>query len=373
MNEVSSAAQLAQALVRIDTTPDGDESDAARLLFDRLGRLDLEVRLQHIAPRHANVMVTLPGTDRDAESLLLSGHLDTVGRGESAWDRDPFGGDIIEGRLHGRGAADMKGGVAAMVVAFERLAAKRRAAPGRRPVTLALTAKEETGCQGAEALLEIIPGPVGAILIGEATSNRIATGHKGVMWATLSTTGVSAHASTPELGRNAIVPIAKAVTSIAALSSMQLGGSSTLGRATLATTTIRGGIARNVIPDGCTCSVDVRLTENFLEPAARRLLRDVIEDDVDIAVDLTLPPVLTPSDDPWIAHVSAATGGRTPRLTMNYFTDAAVLARGLGHPPVCLMGPGDANRAHQVDEWCGVDAIDTAMHAYLSIIDQWCD
>jgi succinyl-diaminopimelate desuccinylase len=363
---LSPAARLARDLVRIDTmNPPGNEARAAELVHEHLAAAGMAAKLQTLSKGRANLIAHLPGDDPHIPALLLSGHLDTVGPGAAPWRRDPLSGDIEGDRLHGRGASDMKGGVAAMTVAFERVAA---AGPRRRPVTLALTAAEESGCQGAEILA--LPGPVGAILVGESTSGRMAVGHKGVMWLTLRAEGIAAHASTPELGRNAIVAMVEAIRAVARVEPGRLGERSDLGVPTLTATTIGGGTAHNIVPDRCAGSLDVRLTDTFTSYTALEVLRELVGDEIDLLVDLALPPVLTGADDPWIRELADMLGSTT-RTTMNYFTDAAVLGPALGDPPVCLLGPGEPGLAHQTDEWCSIAAIDACVNTYEQIAEAW--
>src|SRR5690606_12102087 len=128
----------------------------------------------------------------------------TVACGATPWRIDPFSGTIVDGRLHGRGACDMKSGVAAIVTAALTQAERLRDSPG---VLLVLTAGEETGCRGARHLIR--SGHhlerVGALLVAEPTNNRVLLGHKGALWLRLALRGKSAHGSMPEQGENALL------------------------------------------------------------------------------------------------------------------------------------------------------------------------
>ncbi|MEY2536230.1 MAG: succinyl-diaminopimelate desuccinylase, partial [bacterium] len=142
----SDVVELTRELVRTQTVnPPGDEARAAQLLAARLESAGLEVTAHEPAPGRTSLVARWPGRS-DAPALCLTGHLDTVPLGGREWARDPFGGEIDGDRLHGRGSSDMKGGVAAIVVAAERVAALGR---GRAGLELVLCAGEETGCEGA--------------------------------------------------------------------------------------------------------------------------------------------------------------------------------------------------------------------------------
>ena len=145
-------------------------------------------------------------------ALCMTGHLDTVPLGGAPWSGEPFG-ELRDGRLYGRGASDMKGGVAAIVVAAERVAAL---GPRRRGAGAGASRREETGCEGALALADAgALGRAGAVLVAEPTGGVPFVAHKGVLWVEATTEGVSAHGSAPHLGRNAIYPLARAVAALA--------------------------------------------------------------------------------------------------------------------------------------------------------------
>ena len=130
--------------------------------------------------------------------------------GRAEWTREPLAGEIDGDRLYGRGTSDMKGGLAAIVVAAERVA---ELGSGDAQLELVLCAAEETGCEGALALAESegALGRVGAVLVAEPTSNYPCTAHKGVVWLDAHTSGRTAHGSMPDLGENAVYALARAI------------------------------------------------------------------------------------------------------------------------------------------------------------------
>lgn len=367
---LSPAAALASELIQLDTTnPPGGEYAAAVHIAERLRAQGLAPILQTWDHGRSNLMCTLPGT-AGAPALLLSGHLDTVALGTQQWSVDPFGATIEGDRIYGRGSSDMKGGAAAMVVAFERLASTWGQRDDPRPIVLALTASEETGCQGAQAVLPLLPA-VGAIVVGEATENHVGIGHKGVMWARLLVNGRAAHASRPELGDNAVSNMARVIATVDDITPVR--GECPLGAPTITPTLVSGGAGRNIVPDSCECTLDIRLTTAFGAAQAHQMLHALADSSLscDTEVDLVIPPILTSTQDPWLRAVVGLVGRQEYR-TATYFTDASVLAPALGDPPVCILGPGEASLAHQVDEWCSLSAIDEAVDLYRRIGDNWC-
>jgi succinyl-diaminopimelate desuccinylase len=363
---LSQAVQLTRDLVRVDTAgPIGNESRAVDVLANRLAPIAACARFA-VEPGRDNLVARLPASasvDDELPALCLSGHLDTVPYVAADWTYDPLGARVADGRIWGRGAADMKAGVAALVVAFERLARQRRP----RPIVLALTASEETGCQGAAVIADQL-GPVDALVIAEPTANRIALGHKGAFWASLHCFGISAHASMPELGDNAIYKMSDVIAGLR-VASERLPVDDTFGRATLCVGTIQGGVASNVIPDKCAATVDIRLVPGFTPEAAAQTVRASLPNGAGMMIDISLPAVSSEPEDPWLAEALAEGRRRlgheqTEGIVMSYFTDASVLSPALGDPAVIVVGPGEPSQAHQVDEWCSIDALDAATGFY---------
>ena len=196
------ALRLTKKLVTFNTVnPPGAERNAARFLGGLLRESGFEVSYHDFDTERTSVVAQLPSA-HDRPLLCFTGHLDTVPLGSGAWSTDPFGGKVEGDRIYGRGTSDMKGGVAAMVAAALRLARSDRSGAS---LLLLLTAGEETGLQGAAHLVSLKDlGPIGAMVVGEPTSNYPLVGHKGALWIEAKVKGVSAHGSMPEKGVNAI-------------------------------------------------------------------------------------------------------------------------------------------------------------------------
>src|SRR6185503_16782408 len=154
------------------------------------------------APGRTSLIARLVASS-DQAPLCFVGHLETAPLGAPPWGRDPFAGEIADGRLYGRGSTDMKSGVAAFVVAASRLAGRLRSTPG---LELVIVAGEETGCDGSRYLATVdgALGRAGAIVVAEPTGLYPCVGHKGALWLHGRTTGVTAHGAMPERGVNAI-------------------------------------------------------------------------------------------------------------------------------------------------------------------------
>jgi succinyl-diaminopimelate desuccinylase len=371
---VSTTTELAQTLIRADTVnPPGNELIAARLVAERLEAAGLDVQLQAFGPERSNVVARSRGGQREP-SLCLTGHLDVVGVGAAPWLHDPFGGDLDGARLYGRGSSDMKGGIAAIVAAVERLAPfQRGAGPG---IEVVFTAGEETGCEGAAALAQsALLGHVGGVVVAEPTANCPAIAQKGVLWLEAEAKGRLAHGSTPELGENAIQALAEAVCNIDGFS-FDSATHGLLGTPTLNVGTFRGGDNINSVPDRAVAGIDIRTIPDIDTERLEADLQACLGDRVELHVRLDLPPVETDARDPWIATVldvlERVVGHRPEPEGIFPFTDAAVLTPAYGEPPTVICGPGEPRQAHQTDEWCSTQRIEEAVDIYVELVKRWC-
>src|SRR5436305_3866820 len=250
-------ASLTQELVRLDTrNPPGNERAAAELLEQRLGSAGFETRLVPYGRCRAHLVARLRGEGR-CPGLLLSGHLDVVPTGTNPWETDPLGGEMLHGRIYGRGACDMKGGIAALAVAAEAIARS-----GRRPggdLVFCATADQENGCRGAEALAaEPLFEGLGAVLLGEPSSLDLYVAEKGALWMEATFRGATAHAALPEQGTNAVVAAVDFIARLRQNSPVAGPTHPVLGGATLNVATIHGGVKTNVVPDRCAVTLDMR-------------------------------------------------------------------------------------------------------------------
>ncbi len=364
-----SAVDLALELIRLDTVnPPGNEAVVADLLGARLAAAGFDLEVHEHAPGRPNLIARLPGTDPERPALCMTGHMDTVPLGGAPWSVEPFGG-VDDGRLHGRGASDMKGGVAAIVLAAERVAALGR---GEAGLELVFTAAEETGCEGARFLADEpgLLGPVGAVLVAEPTGGVPHVGHKGVLFARAMTEGVSAHGSAPHLGRNAIYPLARAVAALAELE-LDAEPHPVLGEPTLNVGTIAGGSGVNLVPDRAEAQIDVRTVPGLSGEAVLEQLAAAVGPEVALEAWIDLAPVITDPGDPWLQSVFAVAGGAAEPRGVAYFTDAAALTPAYGDPPTVIWGPGEAAQAHQTDEYAEAAKIDAAADGFFEVARRW--
>jgi succinyl-diaminopimelate desuccinylase len=366
--------ELTRELLAIDTiNPPGHEARAAAIVGRRLRDAGLDVHEHGIGDGRTSIVARWPGRG-DAPALCLTGHLDTVPLGGADWTRDPFAGEVDGDRLYGRGASDMKGGVAAIVVAAERVAALGR---GEAGLEIVLCAGEETGCEGALALTreDGALGRAGAVLVAEPTTNQPCVAHKGVVWLDAVAEGRTAHGSMPELGHNAVLAMARALANVSD-DALRSTAHPLLGEATLNVGTMTGGININSVPDRATAGLDVRTVPGLGADDVVAQLAALLGDEVRLHPRLALDAIDTDPDDPWVGEVFAAMApllheAPAPR-GLAYFTDAAALSPAYGSPPTIICGPGDADQAHRTDESCSVAALEAAAEGFFEIARRWC-
>lgn len=370
MNVDTDVVTLAQKLLSFNTiNPPGNERDCLLWLGDYLKALGFEVTEHPFGEQRMNLIARLPGA-KAGKPLAFSGHLDTVPLGNAPWQQDAFGHDIVDGKLFGRGSSDMKAAVAAFIVACINQLEAIAAGHG---IVLLLTGGEETGCDGARALIEddsiTLPIP-SAVIVGEATSNYPVIGHKGALWVRCETQGKTAHGAMPELGINAIYLAADAIGKIRLF---ELGPPHPLmKKPTLNVGAMRGGLNINSVPDSASFDVDMRTDPTLHHREITRRLQQHLSDAVTISTLVDLPAVLTDSVDPWIQQTLALCQPYhaetiTPRI-VPYFTDAALLLKALHHPPCIILGPGEPAMAHQTDEYCEVQKLVESVEIYGAII-----
>jgi acetylornithine deacetylase len=328
------------------------ERAIAAVARDLLASWGLETRVHEVAPGRFNVIARLEG---EGPTLLLNGHLDTVG--VEGMTVDPFGAVVEGDRLVGRGSCDMKGGVAALLAATARLAGG-----GPRPsLTVALTADEEHASLGMAALVAEGP-PADLAVVCEPTSLRVMPAHKGFVWLRASFRGRAAHGSRPEVGIDAIRHAALYMAALDGLAEELRARPAhrLLGHGSFHAGTITGGTAESVYPDRCELLLERRTMPGEAPDAVlaefERVLAELAEreGDVDASLEMTLerPGSEVPQSSTLVRGLLAAceAHGVEPVVEgMTAWVDAAFLNEA-GVPAVCY-GPGSIEQAHTEDEW----------------------
>jgi acetylornithine deacetylase len=343
-------------------TPDLYEHRVTAYLEDFFKGLGVPSERQPIAPQRDNILARceLPGARR---TLVLEAHQDTVPTDNMTID--PFGGVIEDGRLYGRGACDIKGGMAAMLAAFARVVRERPA--GACNLIMACSVDEEHTFHGVQQMARGLRAD--AAVVAEPTQLHVVNAHKGVIRWDLVTTGRSCHSSAPEKGVNAIYRMGRLLPAVEQYAE-RLRMSRTdplLGPPTLSVGRIDGGTSANTVPDRCRAEIDRRLVPGE-DPAAPGQLAAFLEREAGIEFPFEMSPLwlncpaLAPdlSADlvARLGRAIAAVAGPHEVRAVPYGTDASTLA--LAGIPAVVFGPGDIARAHTCDEWVPLDEVEQA-------------
>ncbi|HEX6878557.1 MAG TPA: M20 family metallopeptidase [Nocardioidaceae bacterium] len=369
---MSTATDLLAELIRTPSVA-ADEGRLARPCAKLLEDAGLTAALVEFAPDREQLVANLGGR---SAPLTITGHLDTVPATPSEWSVDPWSPEVDGGRMIGRGASDMKSGVAAALVAVAQHATRAHSCRG---VQVVLTSGEETGCSGARQLPARAVVGGGPLVVAEPTRNRLVPGHKGALWLRLAARGVAAHGSAPELGDNAVVRLARAAVALHEYAEWPTH--ERFGPVTANVGLLRGGVQPNVVPDSAEMLLDLRTVPSVDNDELRALVASLAGDGVAVSDHVVLPPVDTPLDDPFVELVSDSLRARglpaDPAAPARYFTDASALSPLLGEgqaaTPTVVLGPGEPEQCHVADEWCSLDRVDEAVEVYVDLLGRWCD
>jgi acetylornithine deacetylase len=353
--------ELAAQLVAIDSINPAlvpgarGERELAAFVADWCRGRKLEVEV--VGDERPSVIATRRGSG-GGSSLLLNAHLDTVGVTGMDAPHEPR---VEDGRLYGRGAYDMKGALAAILLAGAT-------ADGLRgDVIVTAVADEELASVGTEAILERVHAD--AAIVVEPTELRLAIAHRGFVGFEIETEGVAAHGSRPELGVDAIAKMGPVLVGLQGLDArLQVGPRHQLvGPASLHASLIEGGQELSSYPARCLLTGERRTIPGETVAQVERELREVVGDAL-LRVGVSREPFESPVDHPFVDVVSRA-AGVDDTVGVPFWTDAALIADA-GIPTV-LFGPvGDG--AHAVVEWVDLDSLERVRDVVLRTAREWC-
>jgi acetylornithine deacetylase/succinyl-diaminopimelate desuccinylase-like protein len=341
------------------------EAKVADFLATVAVRASLDSEFQNVLPGRSNLIVRLRPLNRIRRTILLAPHLDTVVAVESQ-----FTPRRKNGRLHGRGACDTKGSVAVMFTALCELA-EAKSRPRETEIVFAGLVDEENAQAGSRALAAS-GFKANLAIVGEPTRLQVVTAHKGSLWLQLATRGWAAHGATPHLGKNAIHEMARIVDILETdyEARLQLRKHKLLGAATVNVGTIAGGTQPNIVPDGCTISVDRRILPGETEAGVYREIAALLKSKKLSATisSAKLAPALPMETNDQLPLVQAflRSTGQKKSAGVDYFCDAAVLSAA-GMPSV-VFGPGDIAQAHTADEWISLAELERGKNLLLKFL-----
>ncbi|SDK28610.1 acetylornithine deacetylase [Nocardioides sp. YR527] len=365
---------LAQRLVRArGQNPPGEEAATVAVLAGECRRRGFEVTLDEVAPGRSNLIARVGGP---GPGLLIVSHSDVVPPGDG-WSSDPFSGDVRDGRLHGRGSADTKGGLAAAIVALSTV----DNTADQPPITLAvLVDEEELGLGIRHFVRGLSTNHHIACLVVEPTSLQPVIAARGDAYLEITLAGLAAHSGNPSDGRNAIHGMAHVVAEIERWHAELAASPHPLcGPATWSVGTIEGGQAASTVAAHCRITADRRLlpgesaSDVRKEVESRLAALDLATRGlaVDVRMTMAMPGFETPVDDPIVDNIAAALAAAgAPASAPTGWTAACdggfVASTGI---PVVVLGPGSvAEQAHRPDESVEIADLVTAARVYADLL-----
>ncbi len=344
-----------------------------------------EDRLDELAPQgrglpRPNLLATLD-SGRPGPTIHLNGHYDVVPVGND-WTRDPFGGEVADGWIYGRGAADMKSGLAAQVIAVEAL---RRTEWRGRIVQSAVPDEETVGVENAGMGFLVEQGRLDgadAVIITEPFGpDGVGIGHKGANWGEITIFGKQAHGSSPRLGVNAVEAMARYLARLDAelrprldARTTELGVTPPEPRSTLSFDTIRGGVATNIVPDRCTVTFNRRLLPGEdLDGARRELLAPLEQVRHEYRELYATEPTLVGEEEPVVQAACRAVRelGLEPRLLISAGSDdQRFVVHRAGITNSLVYGPGTTALSHISDERIAIADLVQGTKGLALILDE---
>ena len=364
---------FARALIAAKSeNPGGTEDEAAGVASEILTGLGASPEIVRSDAGRPSVVATIGG---GAPSLAWNGHLDVVPAGSlDTWTHDPWAGEIgDDGRLVGRGAADMKGPIAAALAAASAL--RRAGTPINGSIVFHLAADEElAGVHGTKVLWERGFLTQDAAIVGEPSELQVGLAERGGAWFTATAYGKAAHGSQPHRGVNAITSMARFLLRLPEV--LPDREHPLVGRPTVNAALISGGSAPNVVPDRCEVDIDRRIVPGETDPDEVRapfleLVRSLRAEHPEVEIEVSLREWTEAAEVPAdtdivrlaVDAVEAATGARPELVGFTGITDARFYINE-AHIPTVICGPGSLTVAHTADESVAVDELVAGARSY---------
>ncbi len=362
---------LLKKLIQAQTTAEMGELAAAEIISAEFARWGIKSQIDTWESKRANVIARVNSTGRRA-AMLFACHHDVVGPGEGVWNYPPFEAFESDGKIYGRGATDMKGGITAVVTAICRIVNSGTKLQG--DIIFVAAAGEETDSAGAERFVkkcDWLPELTG-VVIPEPTDFSIVTAHRGMLWLEVATKGRAAHSSTPELGVNAITSMRHFLNELdnynIAAKSHEL-----LGRCSMSINTIVGGKTFNVVPDKCSVGIDIRTIPGQdhqgiiadVKGIFEKLKSESSQFEAEVSIVREVRSLETNRNCDFVRDFCSCLG-TDETMAVGFTTDGPHFAS-LG-APVVIFGPGKPQLCHKPDEYIEIGDIEKATGDYENII-----
>lgn len=378
---------LTQKLIQIPSHVNhpGREREVGLYLGEYLKERGLQVDVKEVVDGRVNVIAALKGTG-GGKTLILNGHTDTVPPGKMEFD--PFGGELAEGFIRGRGAVDMKGPIASMVTMM--IALKNSGMKLKGDVIFTGVVGEEEKSEGTEQIVKDGIKADGAI-VGEPSSYEYSAGHRGLEWLEIHIEGKAAHGGMPHLGVNAIEKASAFIERVKKEIMPKLKDRShpLMGPSVMNFGHIKGGIQPSTVADYCVIQIDRRYvpgeTAESVIQEYQGILDDLHQEDPEFKgriermennmLTMDHLPLATDLEDPITKSLTKALGtvlGKEPTLsTKRGWTDASLLFN-FGKIPTIVYGPGNISYSHTKNEQVAVKELKEAVEVYFLAAADFC-
>lgn len=375
-----------QALIRIDSQNPGiQEAACGDWVGNRLSDMGLSVTTQIVDGERKNLMATVPA-EGDGPRLILLAHIDTVPIG-GGWTVDPLGGEIINDRIYGRGACDMKGGVAVSLGLVEALTKQKRGMRGDL-VFVATVDEEAPDMAGAQALVKSgFFRPDDQVLALEPSGTRLRIAQMGLRWLQVKVTGRMAHAGRAHLGIDSAHVMSRIVDRLKGHVANLPHEDEILGKARFTCGTFNSGVATNVVPPNATASFDVRIVPPMkieeVIPMVSAIAEEVIADfpGAEFSVEplgAPRPPVRAADESLIVSGLRSAylqeVGDSLPQGGADgheAYTDSSMVAALTGSKSCTVFGPGSTDIAHTADEFVPIADLDLVSRVMWRLSQDW--
>lgn len=384
---VDELIKLTQSLIQIPSHKDvpSREKEVAKYIYDFCIANELEAELIPVDGERCNIIAYLRG-DGTGKTLMLNGHTDTVPPYNMTID--PFAAEIKDDAIWGRGAVDMKGPIASMLITM--LSLKRSGKKLKGDVIFTGVIGEEERSEGSEYLVKSGLKADGAV-VGEPSNYEYAIGHRGLEWLEIVIKGKAAHGGIPHLGINAIEKAAKLIERIKNQLYPKLEDryNEYMGPSVMNFGVIEGGSQPSTVADRCSIKIDRRYIPGETAQSVIKEYQEIIDslkaEDPDFDAEIIRMPnnmltldhlyLMTPPDDPIVIAVREAIKGvinKEPLITRRRgWTDAALISN-YGNIPTVVFGPGDISYSHTKNERVKISELVDAVNIYSKIIENFC-
>lgn len=382
---ISETVQLTQQLVRIRSeNPTGTEKECAAFIKRWLESIDgMDVEVQTVERDRENIIVRYKAAERSSlPPLVILAHMDTVPI-EGDWTYDPLGAAIIDGKMYGRGACDMKSGLACALSALKEVVTKKIAT--KRDVYVIVTVDEEGPyMKGAIALVDGGYIKEDALLLAtEPTNLTVATVHKGTIWYELLVEGRSAHGGNAHLGADAVHAASEIITRVKDKVARLPYDHAIFGKPAISVGTISGGHKTNMVAGSCRVELDFRLVPPMTKEEANRIVQEAAQEGCRVVDGTSVqinhygherPPLETEENSVLIEMIKEAffeVEGKDIEVSgFPAYTDASMIALKTGNRNVAVFGPGHLNEAHAVDEFVEIEQIDRCKDVLVKLMQK---